>query len=381
MRPVYILADGIVSPLGFTTQENFSALKAGRSGIQQQHRPAYLPTAFYASLFNESQREEVREKVKDESLSFFEQLLISSIQSATAGKVDITHDTTGLILSTTKGNISLLETEALSDDLKKRMSLPASGKKIAQYFGFKNSPVVVSHACISGLVAIITAMRMLQQGLYETVVVAGADVITQFVLTGFQSFHAISDEPCRPFDAARKGINLGEGAAAVVLSIHKPNHAAAIQLMGGAVSNDANHISGPSRTGAELHQAIESAIAEAGINKEEIDFISAHGTATIFNDEMEAKAVNLSGLQQVPLNSLKGYYGHTLGAAGLIEVVACIHSLKENIILPTLGFQNPGTTQDVKLNSILQTGNYNACLKTASGFGGCNAAVIIQKTN
>lgn len=381
MRPVYVLADNIISPLGFTSQENFNALKAGGSGIRRQQQPAYLPTDFYASLFNDSQKEILTKAVPAESFPFFERLLIQSIRSVTENNINLKDPQTGLILSTTKGNISLLETETLNAALKKRMSLPESGKRIAAYFECANQPVIVSHACISGLVAIITAMHMLQEGLYENVVVAGADVITQFVLTGFQSFHAISDEPCRPFDAARKGINLGEGAATIVLSVHKPNQQTTIQVTGGAVSNDANHISGPSRTGAELHQAIESAIAEAGIDKQQVDFISAHGTATIYNDEMEAKAVNLSGLQQVPLNSLKGYYGHTLGAAGLIEVVACIHSLEENIILPTLGFQNPGTTQDVKLNSILQTGNYNTCLKTASGFGGCNAAVIIQKTN
>jgi 3-oxoacyl-[acyl-carrier-protein] synthase-1 len=211
-------------------------------------------------------------------------------------------------------------------------------------------------------------------------VVAGADLITQFVLSGFQSFHAVSDTPCKPFDAGRNGITLGEAAATIVLSTVKPPSKDSIQLSGGAVSNDANHISGPSRTGQELHHAIEAAVKEAGIDKASIDFISAHGTATVYNDEMEAKAITLSGLQQVPVNSLKGYYGHTLGAAGLIESVACVHSLQEDVILPTPGFEKPGTTQPLHVNDALQTGTYRHCLKTASGFGGCNAAIVLQKT-
>src|SRR5690606_8967191 len=125
-----------------------------------------------------------------------------------------------------------------------------------------------------------------QSGRYDHAVIAGADVITQFVLSGFQSFHAVSDQPCKPFDAKRNGITLGEAAATIILSVEKRGAKEGIQLAGGAISNDANHISGPSRTGEELHQAIEAAVWEAGIHKNTIDFISAHGTATVYNDEM-----------------------------------------------------------------------------------------------
>lgn len=380
MKSVYIISDNITSPLGFTTGANFDALMRLQSGIKKHDIPAYLPLPFYASLFSESQKQELADFGGSNDFTFFEQLLIHSISEVARGETSILADKkTGLIISTTKGNISLLEQEPETALRNKRMALPYAARRVADHLGFVNEPIVVSHACISGLVALITGMRLLQDGVYENVVVAGADVITQFILSGFQSFHAISDEPCKPFDATRKGINLGEGAAAVVLSIRPgaaPHH---IVVAGGAVSNDANHISGPSRTGAELHQAIESAVKEAVVDKTAIDFISAHGTATIYNDEMEAKAINLSNLQNLPVNSLKGYYGHTLGAAGLIETVASIQSLQHDIILPTLGFEQSGTSQDVKVSSILQPGNYFTCLKTASGFGGCNAAVILKK--
>jgi 3-oxoacyl-[acyl-carrier-protein] synthase-1 len=124
-----------------------------------------------------------------------------------------------------------------------------------------NEPLVVSNACISGLLGMIVGMRLIQSGQYEHAVVAGADVVSKFVLSGFQSFHAISNEPCKPFDEARNGINLGEAAGTVVLSASKA-YSNGISIKSGAVSNDANHISGPSRTGEELFHAISRSMKE-----------------------------------------------------------------------------------------------------------------------
>lgn len=372
-QPVYLIAENILSPLGFTARENLEQLKNNHTGIRLHDKPAFSPVPFYAALMDDDFA-----LPGLQSYTRFEQLLIRSVKDA-LDEAAVTADAdTILVISSTKGNISLLETAPVDEALKKRMTLHYPARLVAEYFGFVQPPVVVSHACISGLVAIITAMRLLQSGRYRHAVVTGADVITRFVLSGFQSFHAVSDEPCRPFDADRKGINLGEGAATLVLSVE--NKPGAVRVMGGAVSNDANHISGPSRTGAELFQAVTAAFDEAGIDKNEIDCISAHGTATLYNDEMEAKAMHLAGLQDVPLHSIKGYYGHTLGAAGLIETAVAALSLKEKIFLPTKGYSRPGTTQHVQVNSILQRGNFNTCLKLASGFGGCNAALILQQS-
>jgi 3-oxoacyl-[acyl-carrier-protein] synthase-1 len=249
---------------------------------------------------------------------------------------------------------------------------------VAEHFGFTNKPVVVSNACISGLLAILTGMRLIRSGQYENAVVAGADVISKFVLSGFQSFQAISATLCKPFDAARDGINLGEGAGTVILTSNK-EHSSGIKVKGGSVSNDANHISGPSRTGEELYLAVARAMEDANLSAKEINFISAHGTATIYNDEMEAKAITLAGMQSAPLNSLKGYYGHTLGAAGIIESIISMQSLKEDVIIPTMGFKNMGVTQPVNVCASLYRSTLQHCLKTASGFGGCNAAMIFSK--
>jgi 3-oxoacyl-[acyl-carrier-protein] synthase-1 len=372
-KDVFVVADNVLSPIGKTTTENFDQLKDNVSGVKEQNKPAILPKPFFASLFSEGEINIESGRTK------FEQLLIYSIADALQNSgVDPTDKKTILIISSTKGNISLLETQEYTPGLASRIALSTSAKIIAKYFGFVNTPIIISNACISGVVAILTGMRLLRAGQHENAVVAGADVISSFILSGFESFQALSSQICRPFDRSRDGLNLGEGAATVVLSTNK-KYAQNIKVLGGSVSNDANHISGPSRTGKELSFAIDQSLKEAGLATDDIDFISAHGTATPYNDEMEAKAINLSQLQSVPLNSLKGYYGHTLGAAGLIESIISLQSLKEGLLLPILGYSESGVTQPVNVVAETQPIQVKNFLKTASGFAGCNAAVIFGK--
>ncbi|HTB52574.1 MAG TPA: beta-ketoacyl synthase N-terminal-like domain-containing protein [Ferruginibacter sp.] len=371
MKDVFIVSDNIISPLGTTTAGNYIQLKNAISGIKRHDDKKISPVPFYASLLHDFHSQVNGTK--------FEQLLIASIADALKNSgIDSSNKNTLLIISSTKGNISLLETEEYSPQLKDRIALHSSAKIVADHFGFVHAPVVISNACISGLLAILTGMRLIRSGQYENVVVAGADVISKFVVSGFQSFQAISEGECKPFDAARDGINLGEGAATIILSINK-NHSDDIKITGGAVSNDANHISGPSRTGEELFQAIKKAMQSAGVAAKDVDFISAHGTATVYNDEMEAKAITLADMQTVPVNSLKGFFGHTLGAAGLIESVVTIQSMKENIVLPSRGFEQLGVSNPLNITTTLQSKKLQHCLKTASGFGGCNAALIFSK--
>ncbi|MDB5147101.1 MAG: beta-ketoacyl synthase [Mucilaginibacter sp.] len=373
MNNVYLIADNICSPLGGTTAENFEQLVNNISGVCRHDDKAISNEPFFASLFE-------KDRFTDNLYTKFELLLIASITDAlNKSSLSPSDKKTALIISTTKGNISLLETEQPGPELDQRIALHSSAKLIAQYFGFINEPVLVSHACISGLVAMITGMRLIQSGQYDHAVVAGADIISKFVLSGFQSFQAISPELCKPFDINRNGINLGEGAATVILSAQKTREDS-VQIVGGSISNDANHISGPSRTGEELYFAIDKAMKSAGLQARDIDFISAHGTATIYNDDMEAKAITLAGLQEVPVNSLKGFYGHTLGASGLIEAIISIQSLKQNLIIPTKGFKQQADANPVNVCSQLISKPLNSCLKIASGFGGCNAAIILTKS-
>ncbi|MBS1524669.1 MAG: beta-ketoacyl synthase [Bacteroidetes bacterium] len=372
-RDVFVVADNVFTPLGKTTTENFGNLLEGRSAVKQHADRAISAQPFFASLFDKGTFPE------NDHYTKFEQVLIASITDALKQSGLKAPDQENiLILSSTKGNVSLLETEKHSPELNERISLSASAKLIAKHFGLVNQPIVVSNACVSGVVAIIAAMRLLRTGQHENAIIAGADTISRFILSGFESFQALSPGICKPFDKHRNGLNLGEGAGTIILSANQ-KYSGNTRVLGGGISNDANHISGPSRTGKELSFAIDQALKDAGVTAEDIGFISAHGTATPYNDEMEANAIALSGLESVPLNSLKANYGHTLGAAGLIESIVSVQSLKEGLVLPTLGFEERGVSRPVNVAKSISKITKSNFLKTASGFGGCNAAIVFGK--
>ncbi|MDI3320099.1 beta-ketoacyl-[acyl-carrier-protein] synthase family protein [Pinibacter soli] len=379
MPKVFVVADNIYSPLGSTTAENFSELLKGNSGVRRHSRPEIFSEPFFAAIFSQEKNQEFSTGIQNANkYTKFEKLLIHSIKNALSlCDVDIQSASTAIIISTTKGNISLLENEIVTGEMKAQLPLHSSAKAVADYFHNPNLPVTISNACISGISALLTAKRLIETDQYENVIVAGADVISSFIFSGFNSFQAISKQVCKPFDADRSGINLGEAAATIILSKHNKN--AYATLDGGSVSNDANHISGPSRTGEELAIAIKKAMQEADAKPDAIDFISGHGTATLYNDEMEAKAINIAGLQQVPVNSLKPYFGHTLGAAGILESVVALSTMKQNTIIPTLGFESIGVPVPVNVPNTITTKNVNKILKIAAGFGGCNAALVFSK--
>ena len=215
---------------------------------------------------------------------------------------------------------------------------------------------------------------------YENVIITGGDIVSEFAVSGFQSLKAISTEPCKPFDKDRNGLTLGDGCGTIILTSNAEltTGKTPITVLNGSTTNDANHISGPSRTGEGLYLAIKNTVNSV----KNIDYISAHGTATIYNDEMEAKAICLAGLEKVPVNSFKGFWGHTQGAAGIIESIAAIHSLKENILFNTIGFNKLGVSKNINVINHWNAKKkieINNCLKLASGFGGSNAAVLFSK--
>jgi 3-oxoacyl-[acyl-carrier-protein] synthase-1 len=263
-----------------------------------------------------------------------------------------------------------------SSDNFEKVHLSQLAKNVADFFGFKTEPIVISNACVSGILAVSVAKRLIQAGMFDNIYIVAGDEVSEFVLSGFNSFQAMSDSPCRPYSKNRNGVSLGEATAAVLVSSNKEN--AKIKVIGDGSINDANHISGPSRTGEGLFRSIESALVEAKINANQIDYVSAHGTATSFNDEMEAIAFNRLGLENVPVNSLKGFYGHTLGASGLLETVIGIQSVLESKLFISLGFDEIGVSQSINIIEKNDDKNLNYFLKTASGFGGCNTAILFE---
>lgn len=370
-RPVYIAHAAMVTPLGTGTRANMDRLTEGRSGIAWIDDKSLslhpLPLAKVPNALLQQTDGTYKCHTR------FDSLLMACIDDLLQDcPVDFSSPDTRVLLSTTKGNIELLET----DETNQALWLSYSAKAIREKLGHPHEPIIVSNACISGVSACIVARRLLQRDVCRHVLVIGCDVLSRFVLEGFQSFHAISQQPCKPFDASRDGITLGEASAALVLSTAIRSD---ILLGDGAISNDANHISGPSRTGEELNFCIRETLRRSALHAGDIGFISAHGTATVYNDEMESKAFEMAGLQQVPLFSLKGAYGHTLGASGLVDLLVSAECLRQNLVLPSLGFDTPGVGGQVTVNRELLHANMHAALKTASGFGGCNAAIALYK--
>lgn len=375
---VFTSYHNIISPLGFTTKENYSSLLGNKLGVKSQ-RFGKLDESFCLSVIDEKTINGAAEKITNSVLfTKLEKLSILSIQNVLEQSgVSLSDFKTLLIYSTTKGNIDLLDNSIKQNFPKERTYLSAMANVIGGYFKAANKPLVLSNACISGLLAIITAQRLIKAGQYENVIVCGGDLVTEFTVSGFKSFNALSPNPCQPFDAKRDGINLGEAVSTLLITKNKNGLATtAMQIVNGASANDANHISGPSRTGDGLFKAISETIKEKTYK---IDFISAHGTATPYNDEMESIAFERMGLTDIPVNSLKGYYGHTLGAAGVLETVITLEAASENQMIKSAGFSEKGVSGKIEMIKEHQTSQVNTILKTASGFGGCNAAALFVK--
>lgn len=384
MNKVYTLSDNIITSLGFTTEANFSALKKGISGIAQTNDPKITQTPMYTSIVDsEMLKNEFTQFGDTSDFTRLEQLMILSIEKALkATSVNPKRNDTIFVFSSTKGNIDLLENRRQEFE-HERVNLWALSEVVTHFFSNKNNPLFISNACVSGVTAITTAAHILQSGKYKHAIVCGGDIISEFTPSGFQSFKAISSHPCKPFDATRDGITLGEGVGTLILTTQKAlvKDTNPVIFRGGANSNDANHISGPSRTGDGLYFAIRNTLAESNKTNKNIDYISAHGTATLYNDEMESKAIALAGLENIAVNSLKGYWGHTLGAAGIIECIAGIHSIKENCLIKSLGYNELGVSVPLNIITKFETKKINNFLKTASGFGGSNAAIYFSEEN
>jgi len=379
MHNSYIAGDNIITSLGFTTIENYQNLVQGNTGVKVGNYRHLYPEEFPASLVNKQILEAKTVELNiNHDYTIFEQLLIISItESLKDVSIDIKSSTTLIILSTTKGNIDILKSNPKGFEVD-RVHLWRSAQVIGNYFNTTMIPIVISNACISGVLALNTADRLIKQGKYDNIIVAGCDILSEFIVSGFQSFLSLSKDVCKPFDKDRTGLSLGEGAATVVLTsdkdISKPPY---IEIVTGSGSNDANHISGPSRTGEGLYVAIKDVLK----GSKDIDFISAHGTATPYNDDMESIALERNNLNDIPVNSFKGYIGHTLGAAGLIESIFCFESMRKNMLIKSFGFENHGTVKKINVINKTKPAQVNKVLKTASGFGGSNAAILFIKTN
>jgi len=278
-----------------------------------------------------------------------------------------------IVLATTKGEIGSLGSAP------ERCDLNRTAEVVGRHFGAAHRPLLVSNACISGVSAIVIAARLIRSGRYDHVFVAGFDLLCDFIVSGFNAFKSVSPTLCRPYDASRDGLTLGEACGAVLLTRDQRLSGTGVSVVGGGISNDANHISAPSRTGDGLWYAIRAALAEAGTGAGEVGLVNTHGTATVYNDEMESKALHLAGLCGVPCNSLKPYFGHTLGASGVIESIVTVRELCEGTCFGVKGYAECGVPYPPDVSAAHREIRTDTALKTASGFGGCNAAVVFRR--
>ena len=367
-----VVSTNIVSPLGMSSQENWRAVMQGRSALRRLENYKGIPLPFVASVFTPEQVEDLA----IDGFTRFESLAIRSITEAlTHTDLDVHGERTIFILSTTKADVEELGFAEERDGDYHRPAL--SAQRIAEHVGIGGGAIVCCNACISGVSAQILADRLISAGHYDNAVVCGADLVSSFTASGFLSFKSLSNEACRPFDADRQGLNLGEAAATIVFTRADSLREGDWLFERGEMDNDAFHLSTPAPSGEGARKVLEAVMK--GRDASELAFVSAHGTATMFNDQMESVAIEKAGLSAVPLTALKGWFGHTLGASGVLEVILGMMAVSESVVLPLRGFSEIGVSGKVNLSSELRATDKNSFLKMISGFGGCNAAALYRR--
>ena len=255
---------------------------------------------------------------------------------------------------------------------------------ISRRFALGSYGININAACASSTIAVSRAASLIAAGRSEAVLVVCMDLVSEFVFSGFSALQALSPGACRPFDRGRDGLTLGEGGAALLLmSRERAAREGRPELgivAGWGAANDATHITAPARDGCGLIQSVHQALGRAAIGAEQIAAISAHGTATPYNDQMELTAFGaIFGERAVPMHSVKGSIGHTLGAAGGIEVALGLKCLEKGKLPATVGLREPEEAGERFLSRSVQPIEGSYLLSTNSGFGGVNAAVILRR--
>ena len=415
---IEVTATHLASPLAWGTAAHLAALRDGQTALRHDHYFG-LPEPTTAAVFpHQAITERFIATFGEEAahtLTRFEQLVALSVHEAAAeGSITLDDPAVLFILATTKGNVHLLDATDEPHIPRHRVALSEAATAVAQHLHLQRTPIVVSNACISGSHALLLAsQRLAEDSTLRHVIVCGADLLSRFIVSGFGAFKALSPEVCRPFDAARCGLNLGEAAATLILSrtdgeVHdSPSSSSAAlshrwTLRSGCVRNDANHISGPSRTGEGVYRAL---CATLGLSEESnvesledlqenpphwsddpdrksatahLACVSCHGTATAYNDEMESIALYRAGLTHLPAYSLKSTFGHTLGAAGVLETILTMAAVEQGALWGTRGYSASGVSHELSLSSEAQPLSGDSFLKLLSGFGGCNAVLWWQ---
>ena len=374
---VHLAARGAVCALGATEGDLWRGLQEGRCHVQPG------PPGQGQDLCVARVPDELLALDQDRTLALCRAAAESVTSSEAWAGVDRTR--LGVCLGTTQGTIHtwLEHQRRLAEDSAHlppppRISEPAV--EVARLLDAGGPVECVSMACASGTAALGVGLDWIRRDLCDAVVAGGVDAFSSFVHAGFAALRALDPETPRPFHRHRAGLGLGEGAALLLL---RRGPAPGPRVAGWGVSADANHLTGPDPTGGGLARAVAAALDDAGQMPADVDHVNAHGTGTVFNDLMESKAFHLAlgdRAAAIPVTSLKGTIGHTMGAAGAIEAVACALTLEHGLVPPTAGLdeQDPEIALDV-VSGEPRSGDYRCVVSTSSGFGGINAALVLMR--
>ncbi len=359
-RAVYLNSSAIITGLG-SLEQTWEALLNNQTGIvNKEHFENLLLPKTGLSLY--------KRNFSDSPADFTKILM----EDCLAGFPELPPDTF-VIWTGIKNNVETIE--SLYDEHEKSGHCVANDYRcwLTNLLGLNNGGMEINAACASSTVGTALAVQFIAEGRYDHILVAGADMVSRFVYYGFAALKAMTEEVCRPFDTARNGLTLGDGAVALFLSTEPSG----IKVSGYGITNDANHITGPSRDGAGLANALRQAIKMSKLAPNDVQAFCAHGTATRYNDSMEIAAVqNLFGDDSPMIFGVKGAIGHTLGAAGGIEVALSGKCLLEGVIPPTVGCKTPESPNVVLTKTIFPGDNI---LTSNSGFGGVNATLLLEK--
>lgn len=387
---IYVTGYGVISSIGENVEETLLALKSEKTGIKQGRKP--YTERFKVGEISWTNQELIERFGLTQNAS--RTALLGMIAAKEAfGEHELSSEVrTGLISGTSVGGMDVSEIaykdylKDESDDLNvyKNHSSGTTSEQIAQELGIRGYVNTISTACSSAANSIMLGARMLLSGQLDRVVVGGTDGLSQFTIAGFRSLMIFDEEWCRPFDETRKGINLGEGAAFLVLeteeTIRKTGKRPLAVLSGWANASDAYHQTASSPEGYGATLAMKSALKVARLNPADIDYINAHGTATPNNDLSESHGIKtVFGSSVPPFSSTKSYTGHTLAASGGIEAVFAILALNKGILLPNLNFG-----QAIEETGLIPVKNYSEghvikhILSNSFGFGGNNSSIILS---
>ncbi len=381
---VFIAGRGAVSAFGRGRAALESGIFSGARGVRAVDRLRSLASVTsvageYAGDDGTDVADDHRSLVLDMARAAAEEALAEATHFPRTAR-----STLALVVASTKGELDGI------DELESA-PLAASGlgnvhrfaSRLGQALEIPTPPVAISCACASGLAALSHAARMIMLGQTDHALVVGADALTPFIVRGFASLLALDPEPCRPFDRSRAGINLGDGAAALVLS-RDSAMSIGFELSGWGASNDANHLTGPSRDGVGLSLAIERALHRAALAASELDYVHLHGTATSYNDATEARAIShaFGGQRTAPASGTKAQTGHTLGAAGILESVIAVAALERGVAPANVGLRETDVDPNLDLVSAPRDlRNPRHALKLSAGFGGINAAIVLTRSD